>query len=203
MQQHEGQQSVRLGLVGHQLGQRLPEAQRLRGEVVAAGPAFVEDQIDHGQNRREPVGQQVIGRDAERDAGFLDLSLGAHQALGHGGLGDEEGAGDVGGREAAERAQGQGYLGVEVKCRMAAGENQLESLIWKGGLLHWVLRHGRCLEQTGLLRQGAVAADAIDGAAPGGGYEPGRGARRGAFPWPALGSAGKRLLRCFLGEGAF
>ena len=65
------------------------------------------------------------------------------------------------------------------------------------GLTDWVRSVTDQLAEAGYI---AIAPDLLSGAAPGGGYEPGRGARRGALPWPALGSAGKRLLRCFLGE---
>ena len=36
--------------------------------------ALVEDQVDDGQHRGEPVRQQVVGRHPERDAGGLDLA---------------------------------------------------------------------------------------------------------------------------------
>ena len=49
--------------------------------------ALVEDQVDDGEHRGEPVGQQVVGRHAERDPGGLDLALGAHEPLRHRRLG--------------------------------------------------------------------------------------------------------------------
>jgi hypothetical protein len=67
-------------------------------------------------------------------------------------------------------------------------------------VVHGVL--GRCgrLEETCLLGERAVAADAVDGAAPRGGYEPGGGVSGGAFARPALGRRRERLLRGLLGE---
>ncbi len=59
VQQHQRQQAVHLGLVGHQLGQRAAEPDRLGGEVAAAAVALVEDQVDDGEHGGEPVGQQV------------------------------------------------------------------------------------------------------------------------------------------------
>ena len=87
---------MRFGFVGHELGQRAAEADRLCGQVdAAAAPAFVEDQVDDGEHGVEPLGQQVVGRDGERDAGVADLVLGACQALAHRLERDEEGACDL------------------------------------------------------------------------------------------------------------
>ena len=49
----------------------------------------------------------MILRHAVGDPGGLDLALGADEALGHGRLGDEEGAGHLSGGEATEQAQCQ------------------------------------------------------------------------------------------------
>ena len=94
--QHEREQGVRLGLVGHQLDQGAAEADRLRRQVdAAAAPALVEDQVDDREHRVEPLGQQVVGRDGKRDAGVADLVLGAGQALAHRLERDEERARDL------------------------------------------------------------------------------------------------------------
>ena len=94
---------MHLGLVGHQLGERAPEPDRLGGEVSPAAVALVEDQVDDREHRGEAVGEQVRRRHAKRDPGVLDLALRADEPLGHGLLGDEEGAGDLVRRQAAER----------------------------------------------------------------------------------------------------
>ena len=83
VQQHHRQQTVRLRLVGHQLDERAAEPQRLRREVAAAAVALVEDQVDDREHGREPIGQQMVGRHPERDAGGLDLALRPHQPLRH------------------------------------------------------------------------------------------------------------------------
>ena len=113
VQQHHRQQAVHLGLVGHQLGERPPEPERLGRQLAAAAVALVEDQVDDREHGGEPIGQQVVGRHPERDPGGLDLALGPHQPLRHRRLGDQEGAGDLVGRQAAERAQGERDLRVE------------------------------------------------------------------------------------------
>ena len=124
---------MHLGLVGQQRGEGAAEADRLGRQVAAPPEALVEDQVDDGQHRRQPFGQQVRGRHAKGNAGGLDLALGAHQALRHRRLRDQEGAGDLVGGEAAQRAQGQRHLGVEGERRVAAGEDELEALVGNVG----------------------------------------------------------------------
>jgi hypothetical protein len=46
---------VHLRLVGHQLGERAPEPDRLSREVSAAAVALVEDQVDDREHRGEAV----------------------------------------------------------------------------------------------------------------------------------------------------
>jgi hypothetical protein len=58
----------------------------------------------------------------------------------------------------------------------------------------------RDLQQPGLRRQGAIAADAVDGAVPPGRDQPRVRIVRRAAPRPALGGDRERLLRGFLGE---
>ena len=56
--QHQRQQPVHLRLVGHQLGERPPEPDRLGGEVDAAAVALVEDQVHDGEDRGQALGEQ-------------------------------------------------------------------------------------------------------------------------------------------------
>ena len=79
MEEQQRKQPLHLRLVRHQLGQRPPKPDRLGREVDATAVALVEDQVDDGEHGPEPLGQQVVGRNAERDAGVLDLPLGAHE----------------------------------------------------------------------------------------------------------------------------
>ena len=110
--EHQRQQAERLGLVGHQgaQGPGQPDrlgAQALPHELRAGGGrvALVEQEVEHGQHGGGPVHQEVGRRDAEGDAGVADLALGPDQPLGHGGLGDEEGPGDLRRRHAGEGPQ--------------------------------------------------------------------------------------------------
>ena len=124
LEEHQGEQPERLRLVGHQLGQDPGQADRLDRQLAAderlagrGGVALVEDEVEDPQHGIEPLGQEVVGRDAIRDPRLADLALGPDEALGQGRLGDEEGAGDLGCREAAERPQRQRDLRVEGEGR--------------------------------------------------------------------------------------
>ena len=126
--------------------------------------------------------------------------LGPHEPLRHRRLGDQEGAGDLGSREAAERAQRERDLRLGGEGRMAAREEQFEPLVGKGRLVHGVLRCLAHLEQAGLRRQRAIAANAIDGPVARGRHEPGARVGGDSVPGPALRRDRERLLRGFLGE---
>jgi hypothetical protein len=111
VQQHQCQQSPHLGVVGHQLGQQLTEADRLVAQLPAdealalcGRVALVEDQVHHPQHAAHAVGQLLVGRHAIGDVRVGDLALGPHDPLAHGRLGDQERAGDLAGRQAPERA---------------------------------------------------------------------------------------------------
>ena len=188
MQQHHGQEAVRLRLIGHQLGERAPEPQRLGRKVAAAAVALVEYQVDDREHGGEPIRQQVVGRHSERDAGGLDLALRPHQPLRHRRLGHQEGARDLVGGEAAEGAQGEGHLRVDGERRMTAGEDELEPLVGKRRRVHRVLHCLLRLEQARLCDQRVIAAKAIDGSVA---------CRRHQ---PALRGDRERLLRGLLGE---
>ena len=81
------------------------------------------------------------------------LLLGAHEALGHRLLRDQERAGDLLRAQAAERAQGQRDLRIERERRVAAREEELQALVGDRRLVHLVLRRLRHVEQPGLARR--------------------------------------------------
>ena len=83
---------------------------------------------------------------------------------------------------------------------MAAGEHELEALVGEGGLVHVVLRHERHVEESGLGRERALAADAVERTVARRGDEPGPGTHGHAVARPALGGDGERLLSGLLGE---
>jgi hypothetical protein len=131
VQEHEREQALHLGRARHELLQQPAETDGLVGQVAAdelvAGRrdvALVEDEVDDAQHRVDALGELGRGRDPVGDPGVPDLALGPGESLRHGRLGEHEGAGDLRGGEAAERAQRERDLGVERERRVAAGEDQ-------------------------------------------------------------------------------
>jgi hypothetical protein len=198
--QHQREQGVDLGLVGHKLDERAAQTDCLRRQLVASAVALVEDQVDDREHRSKPVGQQVRRRHAERDAGGGDLLLGPHEALRHRRLGDEECARDLVGRQAAECAQRQRDLSVQRECRVAAGEDQLQALVGDLGLVDHVLGRLLGVEQPRLRGERAIPADAVDRAVARGRHEPRARVGGGAVARPALGGDRESILGGLLGE---
>src|SRR4051812_19138360 len=85
---------------------------------------------------------------------------------------------------------------------MAAGEDELQSLVPEGGLLHVVLRRLGDLEQAALGRQRAIAADAVGRPVARGRHQPRAWIVGRAVARPALGGDRERLLSGLLGEVA-
>ena len=77
----------------------------------------------------QPVGQLGGARDAVGRVVVAQLALGPHDPLGERRLGDEEGAGDLGGVEPAEQPQRERDLGVGGERGMAAQEHQPELVV--------------------------------------------------------------------------
>ena len=75
--------------------------------VVAGGRrvALVEDEVDDLEHRRQAGGELGAARHLERDVLLGERPLGPDDALGDRRLRDEEGAGDLVGRQPAEQAQ--------------------------------------------------------------------------------------------------
>jgi hypothetical protein len=117
MEEHEGQEPDRLGLVGHQGNENVSKPDRLRAQLspdqgVARGGvvALVEHEIEDAQDAVEPLREEVVGRNAIRDPRVADLPPGTDETLGKGRLRDEERPGDLRCRQSAERPQGEGHL---------------------------------------------------------------------------------------------
>ena len=191
---------MHLGLVGHQLGERAPEHDRLGREVPATAVALVEDQVDDRQHRGQAVGEQVRRRHAERDPGGLDLALRADQPLRHRLLADQERARDLVRAQPAQRAQRERDLRIERERRVAAGEDELEALVGNGRLVDVVLHGFGHVQQAGLRVERAIAADPVDGAVARRRHQPGARVVGRPVAWPALGGDRECLLGGFLGE---
>src|SRR5207237_6273478 len=82
-------------------------AQRGTHPVVAGRGrvTFVENEVNHFENRRQPRRKIRPARNFKRNARLGESALGADDALGDGRLGNEESAGDFPGREAAEKTK--------------------------------------------------------------------------------------------------
>lgn len=127
---------MHLGLVRGQLGQLPPEPEGFQTQVGpdqivagAGGVALVEDQIDDLEDRGQPPGQFRTGRQLERDALVGQRLLGRRDALGDPGLGGEEGARDLGRRQAADQPQRQRDAGRGGQHRVAGDEHQPQDIV--------------------------------------------------------------------------
>jgi hypothetical protein len=193
-------QPVRLRLVRHQQREHRGQPDRLVAQLAPhrRAVAGVEDEVDDAEYGREPVGEDVVGRDAEGDAGVADLPLRAHEPLRHRRLRHEERPRDLARLEPAERAQRERDLRVDRKRGMAAGEDEAQALVGDGGVVHRLrVRRG---EQLRLLPQRAVAADPVDRAVARDGDEPAGRIGGHAVPGPPLEGDGDGLLKGVLGE---
>ena len=106
---HQRHEAVDFWFVRSEFGEDAAEAQGVFTEcgaepVVAGsgGVTFIENQIDDLEDGGKASGTVVGARNFERDLGFGESALGADDALGDGGLGDQEGASDFVGGETAE-----------------------------------------------------------------------------------------------------
>ena len=206
-EQHEREQSHDLGFVGHQLGQQPSEADGLRAEVLADEPvararrvALVEDEVDDGQHGPQAVREVGLVRDAVGDPRVADLALGPDQPLGHGRLGHQEGARDLGGGEPAQEPQRQRDLGAGGERGVTAGEDQAQPVVAHGALLG---RFVAGVQQSGLgvpVLAGRLPAQAVDRPVAGGGDDPSRRARRQSVGRPPLHRRGERVLDRLLGD---
>jgi hypothetical protein len=84
------------------LPSRIASSHRRRRSGASGRVALGEDQIDHRKHAGQAIGQQMVGGDLQSGPGVTDLSLGAHQPLRHGGLADQERAGDLAGGQALD-----------------------------------------------------------------------------------------------------
>ncbi len=133
---HQGDEAMHLGFAGSQAGQDAAEAQRflaqLRPHPVVAGGrrvALVEDEVDHLQHRGQPLAKLGAARNLEGHLLLGQRALGAYDALGNGRLGDQEGARDLVGGQAADQAQRQGHARLGGEHRMAGGEDEAQQVV--------------------------------------------------------------------------
>ena len=190
MRETARQEPHRFGLAGEPAHQHRRQPFRIvsqlaAGDGVAARGqvALVEDEVDDPQDLVEPLSPLRRLRGPVRDPGGDDLLLRSGQALGQGGFGQEEGPGDLGRGQAGHRSEGQRGLDVTVEGRMAAGEDQPETVVRLPGR-----RLGQGGDQRELLSVAGVAAQSVDGLAPGCRQQPGPRAVRDTFGRPPGGT---------------
>ncbi len=182
-----------------------------RAEPVVAdrgGVAFVEDEIDNFKNGGEARSAVRATGNLERNLRFSKSALGAHDALGDGRLGDEEGTGDFIGGEAAEQTEGESDARLGRKHRMTGREDQAKEVVSDVIIeCSFEIRHGHLLtglefasELTMLKLEQFAAAQAIDSAMLRGGHQPGARIVGDAGGGPLLKSGDKSILREFFGE---
>ena len=213
VQQHEREQSSRLGLVGQEVEQQTPEPDRLVAQLpthesVALGRAvaLVEHEVDHRQRGIETIGQQCGRRQGERNVRGFHLPLGPHEPLRHRRLGHEEGPCDRCGRQTVDDAQGQCDLRVEGQGGVAAEEDEAELIVGHEVAVDvglGVLQCLQCLQRPhsrhGALR-GARGAEPVDCPSACRRRDPRRRPPRHAGRRPGAHSDGECLLHGLLGD---
>ena len=95
----------------------------------ARGVSLVENQVEHLEHRRQTALALPRARQTERDLGGLDALLGPADPLGHRRLGNQERARDLRGREAADGPERQRDRGRWRQRRVAAHEEQRQSVV--------------------------------------------------------------------------
>lgn len=136
LQFQEGDEAVDFGFGGGEFGDHAAESEGF-GAQVGADPllarrgrvALVEDQVDDFEDRGQAGCEVGGGGDFEAHVFAGEGFLRAADALGHGGFGDEEGAGDLGGGEAAEDAECESDALVRGEHGVAGGEDEAEHVV--------------------------------------------------------------------------
>ena len=133
---HERDQAVNLRLLWCEPGQDASEPQRILAErgphpVVAGGRrvAFVEDEVDDPEHRRQTRGQFRTAGNFKRNALFGESALGPNDALGDGRLWNEEGSRNLVGRQTSEQAKCERYLSFGGENWMTGDEDQSQQVI--------------------------------------------------------------------------
>ena len=136
LQEKERRQPHDLGLRREEPQQEPREADRLFAErrtcvglAGSGGVALVEDEVDHRRDDAQPLGPLHGARHLERHVVLRDAALRPGDALFHGALADQEGAGDLLHVEAADDAQGEGDLLGRGQTRVAADEEEAQDVV--------------------------------------------------------------------------
>ena len=135
-QQHQRQQpsDLAIGREEPMHGPRQPDGlvrqiAAVQGCPDAAGVAFVENQIENVENGAQAPGALAFVGHAKRRTGRLDGLFRAADPLRHRRLRDQEGVGDLGGRQAADRAKRQRNRRRARERGVTAHEQQDEGVV--------------------------------------------------------------------------
>ena len=172
-------------------------------EVAARGRrvALVEHEVEDGEHRAQPLGEQVVGRHAERDARSADLPLRAHEPLRHRRLGDEERARDL---AVVSPPTSRSVSATRLSAASAGWQHVKTSASRSSGIaLTSSSSAGSSSQPADELRlplEDLLAADAVDRAVARGRDDPGAGRPREPVARPALERRRERVLHRVLGE---
>ena len=215
--QLEREQSFDLGVAGH-LGkhgegqpQRLIDEVHARPGAATAGKvALVEHQIDDTENHIEALAQ-ILG-DRQGDAGIPNLALRAHDPLRDGRLGDQQGRGDLVGRQAAHQAQRERDLRLGCQRRVTAEQDEPQPFVTDAsefnhgihllltrvaeGIMTFGGQHREVGCIPGAPERSLLTADPVDSAIAGHRVEPGRGVVGNGCPIQRL---NERVLHGLIG----
>ena len=201
-----------------ELGENPSQTQRVftegRPHPIAASRcrvAFVEDQVDDAEHRREALGTLLSTGDLEGHPLVGERALGADDALGDGGLGDEERARDLLGCQAAEQPERERHPRLDGQHGMARREDEAQEVVADvvcpliDGRLE--IRDRRFLlglelvtELLVLAIEPLVATPEIDRPVLGGRHQPGARVARYARLGPLLERGEEGVLRQVLGQ---
>lgn len=131
-EEKKGEAGFDLGLVRGEVVEKEGKADGFGAEVAVGALRIAggEDQVDHGQDRVQPVGPVLGAGDGEGDAGDGDLGPRAAEALAYRRPGNEEDGGDLRRCQPAERAtvnatrvfsSSAGWQHVKIRRRRSSG----------------------------------------------------------------------------------
>ena len=203
VEQQHGEQPGHPVVGGEQHPEESGQLQRAVGEIGphqhrsgrrgVPGGVHEPHDVEHGL---DPCREVVGGGDAVRDAGGRDLLLGTGDPRRHRRFGDEERAGDLGRRQPAQQPQRQRHAGFRRDRRVAAGEDEPQSVVGHVVPLRDVLDDERGQQPV----VGLPAAQDVEGLAARDGGQPGTDVGRDPLDRPGSQCLAVRVLDALLGE---
>ena len=207
VQQHQGEQSRGLGVVGEPGAHETRQADRLAAQIVAhevvargRGVSLVEDQVQARQHPGEALFEQLGRWNPERDPRVADPALGPHDALGDRRLAHHERPRQLRRVETTHGLQGERDPSLDRERRVAAREQQAQTVVvdgrgrGTGGDRAAVAAVGVTLQAPHLAREGGVAPQPVERLATRGRRDPRRRFRRYARCRPGLDGDRQRVL---------